>query len=262
MSETSVSYLRTRSFVERRERERQVQTGRERGGGEEFGLATKLWQKQTGCAILKGRFNYKWCFHSEPSRNPLFFRRSSSPNPQQGLVWPASEARRLTRVMHYEWCEGDTHVLILLRAVWTSTQEQNADFSKERSGIEAGLIELYCSGVMSCEKGVFMHFKLNFLHLYCIPLSSCLQTVPLLPSFLSSLQKVSLFLSKNSTGGGRQSQQTGLLCSLECCMDLSCITTNTLSLLLPSIFSSSSLWNPLQSTLSSSHPPPFSIEGE
>lgn len=139
-----------------------------------------------------GRFNYKWCFHSEPSRNPLFFRRSSSPNPQQGLVWPASEARRPTRVMHYEWCEGDTLVLILLGAVWTSTQEQNANFSEERSGIEAGLIELYCSGVMSCEKSVFMHFKLTFLHLYCIPLSSCLQTLPFLPSFLSSLQNVSL----------------------------------------------------------------------
>lgn len=50
-----LSYLRTSSFVGRRGR-----GGREgRRGGEEFGLATKLWQKQTGCTILSGRFNYK-----------------------------------------------------------------------------------------------------------------------------------------------------------------------------------------------------------
>lgn len=155
-------------------------------GGEEFGLATNLWQKQTGCATLEGRFNYKWCFHSKPSWNPLFFRRSSSPNPQQGLVWPASEARRLSRVMHYEWCEGDTRVLILLRAAWTSTQEPNANFSEERSRIEAGLKELYCSGVILREKSSCMHFKWTFLHLCCIALSSCLQTVSLLPFFLPS----------------------------------------------------------------------------
>lgn len=202
VSESSVVFAYEVLCGETGERERQAQTGGG-GGGEEFGLTTKLWQKQTGCTILKGRFNYKWCFHSEPSRNSLFFGRSSSPHPQQGLVWPGSEARRLTRVMHYEWCEGDINVLILVRAVWTLTQEPNANFSEERSRNEAGLIGLYCSGVMSCENSVFMHFKLTFLPLYSIPLSFCLQTLPLFP-FISS-ERLSLSLpSKNSTGGGCQ----------------------------------------------------------
>lgn len=45
-------------------------------------------KKQRDCSVLWGRFNYKWCFHPEPSWNSLFFRRSSSPNPQQGSLLP------------------------------------------------------------------------------------------------------------------------------------------------------------------------------
>lgn len=240
--------LRTRSFVER-----QAQTGGERGGGEELGLTTKLWQKQTGCTILMGRFNYKWCFHSEPSRNPLFFRRSSSPNPQQGLVWPASEARRLTRVMHYEWCKGDTRVLILQRALWTSIREQNANFSRRK---EQGWGRSYRALLFRCHvmwKKCVYPFQIDFsppLLRSFVLLSPNIAPLTFFP-FISSER---LSLSKNSTGGGWQSQQTALLCSLEWCMALSCITTNTLSLPLSSISSSSSssLWNPLQSTLSSS----------
>lgn len=80
-------------------------------------------------------------------------------------------------------------------------------FPEERSRVEAGLIELYCSGVMSCEKSAFIHFKLTFLHLYCVPLSSCLQTLPLLPFFLSSLQNVSPCLKIPLVAGGKVSRQ-------------------------------------------------------
>lgn len=94
-------------------RERETKAERETESGREersSGLAAKPWQRQTGCTILWGRFNYKWCFHLEPSWNPLFFRRSSSPNPQQGSVWPASEVIRLAHIAcHALWMMRRRH---------------------------------------------------------------------------------------------------------------------------------------------------------
>lgn len=73
------------------------------------GLSSKPWQTQTGCTILRGRFNYKWCFLSDPSWNPLFFRRSS-PNPQQGLAWPASKVICPSRIVcHALWMMRRRH---------------------------------------------------------------------------------------------------------------------------------------------------------
>lgn len=100
-------------FVYEGNRERETKAERETESGSEersSGLAAKPWQRQTGCTILWGRFNYKWCFHSEPSWNPLFFRRSSSPNPQQGSVWPASEVICLAHIAcHALWMTRRRH---------------------------------------------------------------------------------------------------------------------------------------------------------
>lgn len=109
VDKVAVLYLCIRAFqLLQRKGERETDTGfcRVRASGA-TGSLVKPWLRQTGCTALWGRFNYKWCFHSEPSWIPLFFRRSSSPNPRQGSVWPVSEVICLTHIAcHALWMMG------------------------------------------------------------------------------------------------------------------------------------------------------------
>lgn len=116
------------------EGETEWETERSRGVS---GLCTKPWQRQTGCTILWGRFNYKWCFHSEPSWNPLFFRRSSSPNPQQGLVWPASEVICLTHIV--------CHALWMIRR-----RHSCPNFAESSVNINTGADRMLILAIKSC----------------------------------------------------------------------------------------------------------------
>lgn len=172
VAEVAVLYLCTRAFqLLQRDRLRQRSTG----------LSVNPWQRQTGCTILWGRFNYKWCFHSEPSWNPLFFRRSSSPNPQKGLVWPASEVICLAHIVcHALWMMGKRHSCPNFAESSVNVKtwaDRMLMFATERSGMEAGF---YRALVLKCRSYLFAicaclrHLRLTMLHLCCPSLSVCL----------------------------------------------------------------------------------------
>lgn len=260
VAEVAVLYLCTRAFqLLQRDRLRQRSTG----------LSVNPWQRQTGCTILWGRFNYKWCFHSEPSWNPLFFRRSSSPNPQKGLVWPASEVICLAHIVcHALWMMGKRHSCPNFAESSVNVKtwaDRMLMFATERSGMEAGFTELWCWSVAATYlQSARVYATSDWLcstfaaHL-CLSVSSSFSQhlpaslLPRTPFAFISRQRLSP-LSKNSTGGSVQhwSQQTGLLCSLECCVDLSCSPL----LAPPSLISTSPLL-PLVSEILSSDPFPL-----
>jgi len=161
----------------RKKGERQRQTGRELSSE----LSAKPWWRQTGYSVLWGRFNYKWCFHPEPSWNPLFFRRSSSPNPLQGLVWPASEVICLTHTVHHAlWMMGRRHSCPNFAESSVSINtgaDRMLIFTTESSAIESSFTELWFASSQLFILNLCVclcHLQMISLHLHCPILSACL----------------------------------------------------------------------------------------
>lgn len=188
-----------------RERERVRDRVEEREGERRSGLSMKPWQRQTDSTILWGRFNYKWCFHLEPSWNPLFFRRSSSPNPQQGLVWPASQVICLTHIVYHTlWMMGRRHscpnfaessVNINTRAdrmlIFDIERRTVLNQVLQNLGVEVSQLFI-CKVRQSC----LWHLRLTLLHLCCpffVCLLFCLPNILLHPSFTMYLLSFHLF---------------------------------------------------------------------
>lgn len=123
VDKVAVLYLCIRAFqLLQRKGERETDTGfcRVRASGATGSLVKS---RQTGCTALWGRFNYKWCFHSEPSWIPyssggLLHLILARVRCGLSLKWYASHT---LRVMHYEWWEGDAHILIF----WERRERQH-----------------------------------------------------------------------------------------------------------------------------------------
>lgn len=118
------------------------------------------------------------------SWNPLFFRRSSSPNPQQGLVWPASPVICLTHIVcHTIWMMGRRHscpnfaessVNINTRAdrMLICDTERRAGLNQVLRSLGVEVSQLFiCKVGLSC----LCHPRLTLLHIaahFCVFVSS------------------------------------------------------------------------------------------